>query len=671
MHPAENPLLQRYDLPPFSKIQAEHFSPALDQIINESRAKVAEIIKTQAPFPTWDDLVLAMDEIHARLKGFGYVLERLASTRTETAWEQASLDCTPRLQQFKRSLKQNPELFQLFQRLADSEIAKHFSPVRTRTLEKILRQFRRNGLGSDSQPVLKDLQLRIQGARSLFLEHLHEANKAWSRTFDDQARLSGLPLSFRQRMAAQAREQGRTGWLLTLNEESFRIVMRYADDAVLRKQVYVAYSTRASDQGPHAGVFDNGDVLWQLLRDRHELATLLGYSNYAQLAILPEQAQSPEEVLAFLQGMLQQQQSVFIQDAAQLQAFAQAQGFSSLQPWNYQYLAQKLRHRTTGVSEQTVSAWFELESTFSQLLRMAKDLFGVDIIERRDVATWHPQVRLFEVRERGELLGYLYFDPFEDADQDSFPNTSTLRNRRITAEGRPRYPIATLHGWLPRGSSDSPVLLDHRQLRTLFHELGHSLHHVLSLVEYRAVSGISELSRDAAEFAGVLFEQWCFSKECLVRLSRHYQTGAPLPEPIAEQLLAYLKIQASWDTAAFLRDALFDMELHRSHGDGRTAQQVFDQVNAQVGHLPVFANERWPNGLDYIVTGYAAGIYAYAWSKRLADTVFKRFQRNGLYDRQTAKALRETILERGDSRPLSESIAAFLKATDHRAGAST
>lgn len=670
MRHADNPLLQAYDLPPFSDIKAEHFSPALDQIIIESRAKVAEIIRTQAPFPTWDDLVLAMDEIHARLRGFGYVLERLASTRTADAWKQASLDCTPRLQQFKRSLKQNPELFQLYQRLADSEIAKHFSSVRKRTLEKILRQFRRNGLGSDSQPALEDLQLRIQGARSLFQEHLHEANKAWSRTFDDQARLGGLPLAFRQRMAEQAREQGRTGWLLTLDEESFRIVMRYADDAVLRKQVYVAYSTRASDQGPHAGVYDNGDVLWQLLRDRHELATLLGYSNYAQLALEPEQAQSPEEVQTFLQGLLEQQQSVFIRDSAQLEAFAQAQGFSGLQPWNYQYLAQKLRQQMTGVSEQTVSAWFELESTFSRMLLVARDLFGVDIIERRDVATWHPQVRLLEVFERGELLGYLYFDPFEDPNQESFPNTSTLRNRRITAEGRPRYPIATLHGWLPRGSRASPVLLDHLQLRILFHELGHCLHHVLSGVEYRAVSGISELSRDSAEFAGVLLEQWCFTKQCLVRLSRHHQTGAPLPDAIADQLLAYLDTQTSWDTAAFLRDALFDMELHRSHGDGRTAQQVFDQINAQVGHLPVFANERWPNGLDYIVTGYAAGIYAYAWSKQLADTVFKRFKRNGLFDRQTCKALRETIFERGDSRPLSESITAFLQATDQRAGTS-
>ncbi|SSB95917.1 oligopeptidase A [Pseudomonas sp. 43mfcvi1.1] len=655
-----NPLLQAYDLPPFSRIQAEHFSPALDRILTESRDQVAAIIETQTPFPTWDDLVLAMDEIHARLKGFDYLLNRLTSTRTGDTWTQASLDCSERLQDFQRSLKQNSQLFQLYQRLADSPIAQHFTVARKRTLKKILRQFRLEGLASTSQADLNDLKLRIRGARSLFLEHLHEANRAWSKTFDDEAQLSGLPSSFKQDMAERARKAGRKGWLLTLNEHSFRVVSRYADNQLLRKQMYVAYSTRASDQGPHAGQFDNGEVLSQLLRDCHQYATLLGYSNYAQMVLEAEQAESPEQVLTFLQGQLEHQQSVFIRDAEQLETFAAQQGFSELQPWNYQYLAQKLRQQTAGVSEQTVSAWFTLESTFSQLLLIAKELFGVDIVERREVATWHAQVRLFEVRERDETIGYVYFDPFEDANQEGFPHTTAMRNRRITAEGRPRHPIAVLHGWLPRGSGASAVLLDHRQLRILFHEFGHCLHHVLARAEYHDISGISELSRDTAEFAGVLFEQWCFTKQCLIRISKHHQTGAPLPDKVADQLLLYLNTQTSWEIAGFLRDALFDMELHCSHGDGQSAQQIFDRINTQVGHLPVFMNERWPNGLDYLVTGYAAGIYAYAWSRAMAKIVFQRFKRAGLFNPQTGRALRETIFGPGDSRPLSESIQAFL-----------
>ncbi|WP_260962489.1 M3 family metallopeptidase [Pseudomonas citri] len=656
----DDPLLQAYDLPPFARIQARHFSPALDQIIAESRAKVAEIIKTQTPFPTWDDLVLAMDEVHARLKGFGYLLECLTLSRTGADWAQASLDCSERLHDYQRSLKQNRELFQLFQRLANSQIARHFTPARKRALEKVLRQFRQNGLAHDAPAELGDLMLRIQGARSLFQEHLHEANKAWHQAFDDEAQLSGLPASFKQRMAEQARKAGHKGWRLALDEESFRIVSRYADDQLLRKRMYIAFSTRASDQGPQAGVFDNGEVLAQLSRDRQRYATLLGYPSYAHMALESEQAESPEQVLSFLHEGLARQRSTFARDTEQLQAFAKTQGFSDLQPWDYPYLAQKLRRQAAGVSEQTVSAWFELESTFSQLLQIARDLFGVRIVERQDVATWHPDVRLFEVREWDEPIGYLYFDPLEKADQDGFPNTTTLRNRRITAEGRPRYPVAVLHGWLPRGSGGDPVLLDHRQLRILFHEFGHCLHHLLTHAQYREVSGISELSRDTAEFAGVLFEQWCFSKPCLIRVSKHYRTGEPLPDGIAEQLLVYLDTQTSWDTAAFLRDALFDMELHRSHGDGRTAQQVFDQVSAEVGHLPVWPGERWPNGLDYLVTGYAAGIYAYAWSRERAKTVFQRFKRDGLFNRKTGQALRETIFGPGDSRPLTESIQAFL-----------
>ncbi|WP_339482453.1 MULTISPECIES: M3 family metallopeptidase [unclassified Pseudomonas] len=671
MRHASNPLLQPHVLPPFSEIQAEHFPPALDQIIAESRAQVAEIIRTQTPYPTWDDLVLAMDEIHARLRGFGYVLDRLASTWTADAWEQVSDDCRERLNNFRRTLSQNLELSQLYQRLADSQIAVHFSPARKRTLAKILRRLRPNSLAPDVQAALKDLKLRIRGAEMLFMKHLEEANKAWSQTFDDEARLRGLPPFFKEQMAEHAREKGRTGWLLKLTDESFRIVTRYAEDRVLREQIYIAYSHRASDQGPDAGIFDNGEVLRQLLKDRHQTAILLGYSNYAQLAIEPEQAQSPEQVMSFLMEKLGRQQQVFEQDADQLKTFAGQEGFGELQPWDYQYLAEKIRRQTTGVSEQTASAWFELRSTFYQLLLIAHDLFGIDFTERQDLSTWHAQVRVFEIHERGDTLGFIYFDPFENGRLNGYPHTSPLRNHRITAEGRPRYPVATLHAWLPRGSDSNPVLLDHRHLSILFHEFGHCLHHVLSRADYRDISGISELSRDAAEFAGNLLQRWCLSRQCLLRIARHHQTGAPLPDPIADQLLMYLTTQTSWQSARSLRDALFDMELHRSHGDGRTAQQVFDQISAQVGHLPASANERWPNGLDYMVTGYGAGLYAYIWSQDLAERVFQRFKRNGLFERATGRALRQAIYEAGDSRPLSESIAAFMQATDHRAGART
>ena len=658
----DNPLLQAHDLPPFSQIQPEHFLPALEQLLAESRDQVAEIIKTQTPFPTWDDLVLAMDEIHARLKGFDYLLDCLTSTRTGEAWSQASLDCHQRLQDFQQSLARNAELFRLYRQLADSQIARHFEPARKRVLEKILQRFRRNGLNGLPSAVQADLNVlkrRMREAQQRFLEHLQAANKAWSKVFDDERQLSGLPPAFKQQMASQAREAGRTGWLLALTDESFGIVTSYADNRDLREEIYIAYSTRASDRGPHAQRFDNGPVLWQLLQDRRRYAHLLGYRDFAQMAIEPDQAESTDQVIAFLEGQLQQHHDAFVRDSEHLKAFAARQGFNELRPWDYPYLTEKLRQRTTGFSKQALSAWFPLESTFSQLRLIAKELFGVDLIERQDVASWHPDVRLFEVREWGGPIGYLYFDPFEDPNTGGYPNTTVLRNRRITAEGRPCHPIAALHAWLPRSADAKPVLLNHLQLRVLLHEFGHCLHHLLSRAEYRDVSGIMELSSDTSEFAGVLFEQWCFSRECLVRLSRHYQTGKPLPDETADQLLAFVNTQASWETAALLRNALFDMELHRSHGDGRTVQQVFDQVSAQVGHLPVAGDERWPNALDYMVTGYAARIYAYVWSKELALQVFQRFKREGLFNAATGQALRETIFGPGDSRPLAESIAAF------------
>ncbi|WLG95919.1 M3 family metallopeptidase [Pseudomonas sp. FP198] len=664
---ADNPLLQDYDLPPFSRVQAEHFSPALDQIIAESRVKVAEIITSQTILPTWDDLVVAMDEVHSRLEGFRYVLHRLTLTRTGETWQQALLDCGPRLRDFRVGLHQNAELFQLYQRLANSEIARNFERARTRVLEKILRQFREN-LPENTGGDLNLIKVRIRKAEDTFLDLLYKANKGWSVAIDDEAQLSGLPAAFKQRMANQAGEAGLTGWLLTLDRESHRIVTHYADYRFLRKVTDMAYSTRASDQGPHPVRFDNGPVLKQLLDDRHEYAKLLGYTDFAQLAVASEQAESTEQVLAFLDTQLQSQQSTFNLEAEQLKAFARKQGLGEPEPWDYRYLAEKLRRQAAGISQEELSAWFPLEAVFSKLLVMASDLFAVNFIEREDVGTWAPDVRLFEVSEGGTPIGYIYFDLFEPANGVGFPHTTTIRDRLMTAEGRPRNPIAVLHGSLPRGTDENPTLLDHQQLRILFHEFGQCLHQVLSQAAYRDVSGINSASRDTAEFAGCLLEKWCFSKECLIRVSAHHQTGAALPDEMADHFIRLITTQVSWQTATELRNALLDFELHRTHADGRSAQQVFEQISEKVSHLPVVANARLANGLDYMAAGYAATLYADPWSNALAESVFQRFQRDGLFDAQTGKALREYIFGTGDSRPLSESIAAFLRATDQRGG---
>lgn len=395
----ENPLLQTYDLPPFADIQAEHFSPALDRILAESRDKVADIIASQTPFPTWDDLVLAMDEIHTRLEGFGYLLNLLSGIRDGEPWKQASLDCGTRLIDFRTELQKNAELFQLYERLEKSEIGNNFEPARRRVLAKNLLQFCENlpcMAGTDQNQV----KLRIANAEQLFWEQLQAANKAWTLPIVDEGQLSGLPAAFKQRMAHQANKAGQTGWLLTLDDESRRIVTLYADNRSLRQQIHEAYCTRASDQGPQAGEFDNGLVLKQLLDDRHQYANLLGYSDFARMTVASEQAQSPEEVMAFLSAQLQSQQSTFNRDAEQLKAFAREQGLSEPEPWDYPYLAEKLRHQAAGTSQQALSAWFPLDVIFPKLLAIATDLFAVDFIERKDVPTWDPDVRLFEVSEK-------------------------------------------------------------------------------------------------------------------------------------------------------------------------------------------------------------------------------------------------------------------------------
>jgi oligopeptidase A len=397
----------------------------------------------------------------------------------------------------------------------------------------------------------------------------------------------------------------------------------------------------------------------------------MGYTNFAEWAVAGEQAESTEQVLAFLDSQLQTQQSTFRLDAEQLKAYARERGLSEPEPWDYRYLVESLRQRAAGISQEALSAWFPLEAVFSKLLVMASNLFTVNFIERKDVATWDPDVRLFEVSESGTSIGYIYFDPFKSDDRGGFSYTTTIRDRQINAEGVLRRPAAVLHGWLPRGTAANPTLLDHLQLRILVHEFGHCLHQVLSQAAYRDISAINKASRDTVEFAGCLLEKWCFTKEFLIRVSAHHQTGTALPDEVADQFIRLISTQASWETANELRNALLDFELHRTHADGRSVQQVFQQVSEKTRHLPVIANARLANGLDHMVTGYGARMYAYSWSKALAESVFQRFQRDGLFKATIGRALREHIFGPGDSRPLSESINAFLSGTNQREGANT
>ncbi|WP_030129639.1 M3 family metallopeptidase [Pseudomonas sp. QTF5] len=657
-----NPLLQAWVLPPYSEVRAEHLVPAIETIIADNRQTLAEIIASQTVFPTWDDLVLAVDETDARLGEAMSVIETLGMVKRDAAWKQRSARCSDAAARYTSEKMLNQALFRVYQQLAQSPIAANFDAPRKAVLDKILRKFRLSGidLPAEQQQQLARINFDISALQRLFMTQLESASAAWTKRIDNIERLSGLSQVTKDRLALNAQQAGHDGWLIRLAQDTYHQVMTYAEDRTLREEYFVAYSTRASDQGPHAGQFDNGPVLALLLSLRHQKARLLGYENFAQLNLATEMAESTAHVSGFLRRQITLATPVFEKDAQVLKAFALERNIAEFQPWDQEFLAEHLRQQHLGGALRNLRDYFPLDGTLRRLCFFSEHMFGVEIVEQKEFSRWHDSVRLFEVSEHGQVIGHIYLDPYHREEAPDYAWTATHRNRRLNAEGRLTLPIAVLHSNFTSGVADQPCLLAHLDLRVLFHEFGHCLQHLLTHSPHYTLSGISQLGRDSAEFAGQLFEQCCLSREFLLWLAAHHETGERLTEERVEAALSAIQTQNSWQTAQFLMGALFDFELHRSPSDGYYVQQVFEDVLREIPHLQLPSYCRFANSFDYMVTGYAASVYAYKWSGVLATEAFKRFQQDSVFNARTGRAFRETCFAPGDSRSLLVSLTAFL-----------
>lgn len=654
-----NPLLQDYHLPPFSAIRAEHLVPAVDAIVRRSRIEVARISVSQRHSPNWDDLVLAIEPVTSRIDEVLTVIYILDSVNTDENWNVASGEATRRAVAFVTELKSNRALFDCYEALAASAPAALFDAPRQSLLSRVLKKFRLAGIELEpaAQERLETLNREIAGLQQLFMTQLERANEAWRKHITDESQLLGLAPALKARMSYKARAANLQGWLITLNEETYRDCMTYAQDRTLREEVFTAYNTRASELGPHAGQFDNSPVLQMLMVSRNQKARLLGYPHFVQLALELQELDTVEQVLAFIRDQIKLERTAFTHEKQALTALGHERGLADLQPWDYAFLAQIIRQQASGVAEEELRAYFPLDTTLLRLFALVKWLFDVAIIELGGFDSWAPGVRLLQVQDHGEVLGHIYFVPYLQNSGD-FANAFSLKNRWTTAEGRRVQPVVVLCSQF-EVTLHEPCLLGHRQLKILFHEFGHCLQQVLMGVGYRTKMGIDDLGIDSAEFCGQFFERWCDSRDCLVWLSSHYKTGAQLPEALAQQQVVYANTQTSWERAESLTLALFDIEVHRTQGDGRSIEQVFASANREVGHLPVLDTVRYVNGFSHMVSGYEGGFYAYQWSEVLARAAFKRVEREGVFNAATGRAFRELVLAPGHARSLIESVQLF------------
>ncbi len=659
-----NPLLKTYEFPPFSQIRPEHVEPAIDRILTENRARVAELLQQTHTY-TWDNLIRPLEDIDDRLDKAWAPVRHLNAVVNNDPLRQVYNACLPKLSEYATELGQNQTLYEAHRAIAQGEEFDQLDPAQKKILKDALRDFRLAGvaLPADKKARFKEIEQRLSSLSSRFEENVLDATNAWTKHITDPKQLAGLPETAKVLARQAASSKGLDGWLLTLEFPCYAAVMTFADDRALRREVYEAYVTRASDQGPLAGRFDNTACMEEILRLRHEKAQLLGYANFAELSLATKMAETPKQVLEFLEELAFRSKPKAVEELAELRQFARKQyGVADLAAWDLMYYSEKLRQHRFQLSQEEVKQYFPATKVVPGLFQVVERLYGFTIRKLTGVDVWHPEVSCYEILDRrGEVRGRFYLDLYARPKKRGGAWMDECVARR-KLKGQVQIPIAFLTCNFTPPTEEAPALLTHDEVLTLFHEFGHGLHHLLTQVDYLSASGIRGVEWDAVELPSQFMENFCWQKEALGLISGHYLSGQPLPEELFSRMLAAKHFQTGMQMVRQLEFALFDFRLHLEYDPARGGRiyEILDQVRDQVAVFKPPAFNRFAHSFTHIFGGgYAAGYYSYKWAEVLSADAFSRFEEEGIFDPVTGRAFLEHILETGGSRPALESFIAF------------
>ncbi|GAA4651130.1 oligopeptidase A [Kistimonas scapharcae] len=656
-----NPLLEEHELPPFSRIDAEQVGPAVDQLLSDYRTGVESLLVEGMTFD-WASLQQPLDTLDDRLSQAWSPVSHMNSVVNSEALRDAYNAQLPKLSELTTWLGQNTALYNAYQQLADSDTFNTLDTAQQKVITNALRDFKLAGvaLADDKKQRYGELKKRLSEVTSKYSDNVLDATMAWTKLISDESELAGLPDSAKANARQLAETKGKEGWLLNLEFPSYLPVMTYSDNRALRQEVYTAFSTRASDQGPNAGEFDNSGLMDEILALRHELAQLLDFSNYAEYSLATKMAESTDKVIEFLEDLAARSKPQAEKELAELKAFAkEVDGFEDLQAWDVAYYAEKLRQHRYAISQEALRPWFPAEKAIDGMFAVTGKLYGLTFREVQGVDTWHRDVRFYDVIRDNDVIGRFYLDPYAREHKRGGAWMDVCRTR-MKYDEKVQLPVAYLTTNFTPPVGDKPALLTHDEVVTLFHEFGHGLHHMLTRIDYAPVSGISGVAWDAVELPSQFMENWCWEREGLALISGHYETGEPLPDEMLEKLLAAKNFQSAMMMVRQLEFALFDFRMHKEYQSGLSIQGMLDDVRKQVAVVMPPSFNRFQNSFSHIFAGgYAAGYYSYKWAEVLSADAFSLFEENGIFDRATGEKFLHEILERGGSREPMELFVAF------------
>lgn len=650
-------------LPRFRDIDPARIKTIVDDMLKNHRHKLSALLN-QATF-TWDNLMRPMEDMDDDLQKIWSPFAHMHAVVETEALRKAYNDTQPLLTEYHTELSQNEKLYQAVEQIAHSADFARLDPAQHKIIEHEIRDFKLSGvnLPKDKKDRMAALELKLSELETRFSENLLDATNGWTLHLKDDSRLGGLPDYAIQLAKDNAAQRKLDGYVITLEYPSYSTALKFLHDRDLRKTLYQAYSTRASDQGPNAGKWDNSPVIEDILRVRHEIAGLVGYKNYAEYSLVPKMAKTPEEVLGFLHDLLKRSKPIAEAEFRELVELAKkTDGLAAIEAWDVPYYSEKLRSSKFNFSPEDLRPYFPVNKVLEGLFTLVNRLYGISVRKEEGVEVWHDCVEFFSLYdERNNLRGGFYIDLYARSHKRDGAWMDDCRTRR-RLNGEIQYPIAFLTCNFMQAVGDQPALLTHDDVITLFHEFGHCLHHMLTKVDYAAAAGINGVPWDAVEFPSQFMENYCWDRESLDLFASHYQTHKPLPEDLYQKMLAAKHFQTGMQMVRQLEFALYDFRLHLEFDPGKKnqAQTILDEVRAQAAVIPIPAFNRFQHSFSHIFAGsYAAGYYSYKWAEVLSSDAYEKFEETGIFNHATGKSFMENILEVGGVRDPMDNFKAF------------
>ena len=652
-----NPLLDNHSLPRFSAIKPEHVEPAIQKILDTNREHLDRVLASKQE-PSFENTVLELEQMRDRLHHVWGPVSHLQGVSNSPALRAAFNSCLPLLSRYETELAQNQDLFELFAQIEQALPDDQGRGERV-LLENALRDFRLAGvsLPPDKKKQFKQHSEELAQLQAKFEQNLLDSMAAWSHLETDAERMKGIPSSVQRSAKKAAADEGKTGWLLHLNQPTYLAVLVHADSRELRELFYRAWVTRASDEGPTPEQYDNSALMQRILVLRDELAELVGFENFAAYSLATKMAPSVQDVKDFLLQLVRVSRPVAEKEIAELGEFAGRE----LAAWDLAYYSEKLREERFSVSDAELRPYFPLPRVIEGLFSATQKLYGLTVEKVPEFDSWRSDVALYRVaNEAGATIGEFYVDLYTHKNKRSgaWMDEAVMR-KRINDEMQ--LPVAHLVCNFAPPEQDTPALLNHDEVITLFHEFGHTLHHLLTTVDFPSISGINGVAWDAVELPSQFMENFAWNTEVLKSLSSHYQTGASLPDELIEKLQASRVFQAGMQMLRQLEFALFDWEIHSQAPESfGSVNDVLNAVRKEVAVFQAPDFNRMAHGFSHVFGGsYAAGYYSYKWAEVLAADAFSAFLEEGLFNPEVAARFRREILEVGGSRDIGAAFEAF------------